>query len=570
MDNAENEVTVTVVLDVDPERTVVIPILRTGQGGAVANTDYSVSATSLTFDAGDTVKTFTFTATSDTVDDDDESVLLQFGTINDDRVTTETPTQSTVSITDDDDPFVKVKFGASSINLGEGDDTTITVIMDEDPERDVVIPITAAIENGASAADYSGVSSTTTVTFTAGGERSQTFTFTATQDRIDDDNERVKLGFGAMPDERVSAENPITQTINIGDDDTRGATVTPVMLSVNEEGSGDYTVVLHSQPTATVTVTPGATSSEVTLSAALIFTTGNWETPQTVTVSAADDADTVNETLTITHTASAGDYGSVTPASVAVSLVDNDTASVFVSTSGVTITEGATGTFRVKLNTQPDTNTSDITITSSDTAVATFAPATLEFNSTNWSTERTVTVTAVQDDGAANNTATITFGVSDYDAVTDARPVTISVEDDDTRAVTISESALAVEEEAATADPPTITYTVVPDTQPTDNVTVGITSDNDDIRVNGPHRHGDQPVQPDLHVRQLEHAADGDGHGDQRPRGLARGSDTHARRERRGLRDGQRRLRHGDGDGQRPARLPRHPRPIHHDACERE
>ena len=570
MDNAENEVTVTVVLDVDPERTVVIPILRTGQGGAVANTDYSVSATSLTFDAGDTVKTFTFTATSDTVDDDDESVLLQFGTINDDRVTTETPTQSTVSITDDDDPFVKVKFGASSINLGEGDDTTITVIMDEDPERDVVIPITAAIENGASAADYSGVSSTTTVTFTAGGERSQTFTFTATQDRIDDDNERVKLGFGAMPDERVSAENPITQTINIGDDDTRGATVTPVMLSVNEEGSGDYTVVLHSQPTATVTVTPGATSSEVTLSAALIFTTGNWETPQTVTVSAADDADTVNETLTITHTASAGDYGSVTPASVAVSLVDNDTASVFVSTSGVTITEGATGTFRVKLNTQPDTNTSDITITSSDTAVATFAPATLEFNSTNWSTERTVTVTAVQDDGAANNTATITFGVSDYDAVTDARPVTISVEDDDTRAVTISESALAVEEEAATADPPTNTYTVVPDTQPTDNVTVGITSDNDDIRVNGPHRHGDQPVQPDLHVRQLEHAADGDGHGDQRPRGLARGSDTHARRERRGLRDGQRRLRHGDGDGQRPARLPRHPRPIHHDACERE
>ena len=41
--------------------------------------DYSLSATSLTFGPTETSKTFTFTATQDSVDDDEESVELSFG-----------------------------------------------------------------------------------------------------------------------------------------------------------------------------------------------------------------------------------------------------------------------------------------------------------------------------------------------------------------------------------------------------------------------------------------------------------------------------------------------------------
>ena len=492
--DTENEVTVSVVLDKDPKRTVVIPITKTNQGGA-RRVDYSVDPdpASVTFNAGgDLTQTFTFTAAPDTVDDDGESVLLGFDTPNlPTRVSVGTTSQSTVSITDDDDPEVTVKFGATSINVGEGDDTTITVTMDFDPERMVVVPFVVtygnavATANPAVAADHSAVPAS--VTFTDGGVLSQTFSFTATQDRIDDDGERVILAFDTdkLPD-RVTTTTPTTQTINIGDDDTRGATVTPVTLNVNEEGFDEYTVVLTSQPTATVTVTPSTTSTEVTLSSALMFTASDWETPQTVRVNAPNDADTVKETLTIRHAVSGGDYGGlVTAADVGVTLVDNNTASLNISTSGVTIKEGSTGTFQVKLNTQPSSNTPDITITSSNTAVATVDPPTLEFTSSNWSATQTVTVTAVHDDGAADNSTTITFGVSDYDAVLTAAPVTITVTDDDMRAVTISTSALTIEEEAAAEDPPTHTYTVVLDTQPTGNVTVGITSDNDDIRING-------------------------------------------------------------------------------------
>ena len=72
----ENEVTVTVTLDAEPERTVEIPLILTNQGASDA--DYSLSATSVTFGPTETSKTFTFTATQDTVDDDGESVKLTF------------------------------------------------------------------------------------------------------------------------------------------------------------------------------------------------------------------------------------------------------------------------------------------------------------------------------------------------------------------------------------------------------------------------------------------------------------------------------------------------------------
>ena len=331
--DTENEVTVSVVLDKDPKRTVVIPITKTNQGGA-RRVDYSVDPdpTNVTFNAGgDLTQTFTFTATPDTVDDDGESVLLGFDTPNlPTRVSVGTTSQSTVSITDDDDPEVTVKFGATSINVDEGDSATITVTISADPKRTVVIRITKTEENGATAqgetgADYSGVPNS--VIFTAGKEQLKTFSFTATQDRIDDDNERMILGFDTdnLPS-RVTEVNPGTQTINIGDDDERGVAITPVTLNVNEDDKDDYTVVLTSEPTEPVTVTPSTTSTEVTLSGALTFTPSNWDTAQMVTVTAGDDADTVAETLTVTHTTRGGDYDMLATASVAVTLVDNDTA----------------------------------------------------------------------------------------------------------------------------------------------------------------------------------------------------------------------------------------------------
>ena len=108
--------------------------------------------------------------------------------------------------------------------------------------------------------------------------------------------------------------------------DTRGVTVSATVLTVTEGSMGAYTVVLDSQPTANVTVTPSRTgSSDVTFSpATLTFTALNWNTVQPVTVTAAQDSDAVDDSATISHAVTGGDYVGVTVESVVVTVNDDE------------------------------------------------------------------------------------------------------------------------------------------------------------------------------------------------------------------------------------------------------
>ena len=151
---AEGEtVNVTVTLSADPERTVTIPITAAGQDGAGAS-DYDVPS-SLTFNAGQVVKTLAFTATTDDVDDDDESVKLGFGTSLPARVTAGARTHTTLDIGDDDDPVVTVMFAQGDLRVAEGEHAAGDVTVSADPERTIIIPITVTPQGTVSAADYS-------------------------------------------------------------------------------------------------------------------------------------------------------------------------------------------------------------------------------------------------------------------------------------------------------------------------------------------------------------------------------------------------------------------------------
>ena len=206
---------------------------------------------------------------------------------------------------------------------------------------------------------------------------------------------------------------------------TPGITVSPTTLPVNEGSTGTYTVLLDTQPTATVTVTINdpTDNTDVTADpASLSFSTSNWSTLQTVTVRAAEDADSAQDTGTVTHTVSGGDYGSVTAADVAVTVTDNDTAGVTVSPTTLPVNEGSTGTYTVLLDTQP-TATVTVTINDpTDNTDVTADPASLSFSTSNWSTLQTVTVRAAEDADSAQDTGTVTHTVSggDYGSVTAA------------------------------------------------------------------------------------------------------------------------------------------------------
>ena len=164
--------TITVMLNTAPGSDATIPLTRTNQGGA-SDSDYSGVPPSVTFNATETEKTFTFMAEQDTDDDDGESVLLGFENLPT-GVSAGTTAEATVSITDDDVPSVAVSFDQSSYTVDEGDTVDVTVTLDADPERTVTIPLTTTEQDGASNADYSGVPAS--VEF-APGETEQTFTF---------------------------------------------------------------------------------------------------------------------------------------------------------------------------------------------------------------------------------------------------------------------------------------------------------------------------------------------------------------------------------------------------------
>ena len=223
-----------------------------------------------------------------------------------------------------------------------------------------------------------------------------------------------------------------------------GVTVSKTALTVTEEDTtGDsYTVVLDSQPTATVTVTvAGHAGTDVTPSpTSLTFTPTNWGTAQTVTVTAGDDADTANESVSLTHSAASTDseYQGITIAGVAVTVTDNDALpGVTVSTPALTVTEEDTAgdSYTVVLDSQP-TATVTVTVAGHAGTDVTLTPssATLTFTPTNWGTAQTVTVTAGHDPDTANESVSLTHSAastdSEYQGIT-IDGVAVTVTDND-------------------------------------------------------------------------------------------------------------------------------------------
>ena len=94
-----------------------------------------------------------------------------------------------------------------------------------------------------------------------------------------------------------------------GGQSAAGVSVSKTEVTVPEGDSRTYTVRLLKAPTTNVTIAVSvAGDTDLTVDpSSLTFTTGNWNSAQTVTVSAAADADAVNGTATVSHAATSDD-----------------------------------------------------------------------------------------------------------------------------------------------------------------------------------------------------------------------------------------------------------------------
>ncbi|MBF2755845.1 MAG: hypothetical protein ISN29_11405, partial [Gammaproteobacteria bacterium AqS3] len=176
---------------------------------------------------------------------------------------------------------------------------------------------------------------------------------------------------------------------------TVGLTLSPTSLTINEGSSKTFTVKLTKNPKNTRTVTLSSNNSDVTVNkTSLTFTTSNWNQTQTVTVRAAHDADSINDTATISLTGS-----KINTASVGVTVIDDD-AGLILSSSSLTVVEGGSKAFRVKLARNPGgtrtvtlaSNNTDVTVDTKSTVVG--KQKSLTFPTSNWNAYQIVRVYA--------------------------------------------------------------------------------------------------------------------------------------------------------------------------------
>ena len=324
----------------------------------------------------------------------------------------------------------------SSLTVAEGDTGTYTVELSVVPTGDVTVSVTGGGDVTVSPAS---------LTFsTSSWNTAQTVTVTAGHDDdAADDTQTVAHAVvtgGATEYDGATLDGV---DVTITDDEEPGVTVSPSSLEVDEGDTGTYTVELSVIPTGDVTVSVSG-GGDVTVSPeALTFSTGDWSTAQTVTVTAAQDDDGADDTVTVAHAVvdgSATEYVGETLDGVDVTITDDEEPGVTVLPSSLTVAEGATGTYTVKLSVVP---TGDVTVSVTGGGDVTVSPAALTFSTATWNTAQTVTVTAAHDVDTTDDPETVAHAVLDgsateyVDATLDGLAVTVTDDDDPARAAPV-------------------------------------------------------------------------------------------------------------------------------------
>ena len=439
----------TVVLDALPSGSVTVSVT------VPAGADLSLNKTSLTFTTGNWETAQTVTVTAERDDDGADEMVTLAHAVSGGGYAGVTAAGVTVSVEDADRGLVV----PAALTVAEGGSGEYTVALAAEPSGPVTVTV-----SGHSGTDVSLNASS--LTFTTGNwETAQTVTVTAAEDDADAVNDVVTLAHAASGGDYGGVTAALTVTVA---DNERGVTVSPTELEIDEGGDGEYTVVLDALPSGSVTVSVTVPAdADLSLNkTSLTFTTGNWETVQTVTVTAERDDDGADEMVTLAHAVSGGGYAGVTAAGVTVSVEDADRG--LVVPAALTVAEGGSGEYTVALAAEPSGPVT-VTVSGHSGTDVSLNASSLTFTTTTWETAQTVTVTAAEDDAdAVNDVVTLAHAASggDYGGVTAALTVTVA---DNERGVTVSPTELEIDEGGDGE------YTVVLDALPSGPVTVSVT-----------------------------------------------------------------------------------------------
>ena len=285
--------TFTVVLDAEPTSDVVLTVVSGDTGEA------TVSPSPLTFTNANwnSAQTVTVTGVDDALIDGNQltTITLSVDDANSDNGFDPLADQTVSATTADDEVAgftIEESGGSTSVNES-GTTDTFTVVLNAKPVTNVELTVTNGDTGEATALP-------TPLVFTnANWNTAQTVTVTGVDDALGDGNQNTTITISVDDANSDDAYDPLSdQTVSattVDDDDATGFTIEESDGStlVNESGTIDtFSVVLDVQPGSDVilVVASGDTGEATVSAASLVFTSGNWATPQAVTVKGVDDA----------------------------------------------------------------------------------------------------------------------------------------------------------------------------------------------------------------------------------------------------------------------------------------
>lgn len=479
--------TLSVVLGAQPETDVVLTVMISDPTEATLN----AAQLRFTFANWNVPQQIVVTGVDDPVVDGPQTSMLTVSVnpaLSNDFFDVLTPQMFDVTTLDNDSGRFLVSSPTSSTVSEDATSATFLVVLQDQPASDVVLDV-ASDDTTETSVDQS------MLTFTSmNWDQPQTVTVTGVDDAIIDGAQRSTITVSvnvAASDDQFDGALPAGLSFSTTDNDVAGFTVTESggSTAVDESGTTDtFTVVLDTAPSSDVvfSITASDTDEATVDLGMLTFTSMNWDQPQTVTVTGADD-DVVDGTALSSVTVSVVDaasniaFRSLPDATVSVSTTDDEVPGFTItesSGSSDTSESGSTDSFTVVLDAKPQSDVV-LTVSSSDVDSLSATPASLTYTPDNWDTPQTVDLVGL-DDGIVNGdrnvdvVVAVAAGTSDpgFSAV-GSQTVSVSVADDDVPGLLINGPMGGLEvNENGTTD----TFTVELTAQPLTDVVLDVTS----------------------------------------------------------------------------------------------
>ena len=308
----DGEVALSVIMTPAADETVRIRYV-TADGTATAGEDYTDTTGTLVFNQGTNRRTITVPVLDDDDEDGDETFSVTLALIGDPDARIAEGTAAVTIRDNEGDTTVTVPSRPRSL-FGDGGDGLVTLTW-RAPESDGGAAITHYeyrwAEDGEAFTRWAGI---------VGGGRARKHVVKGLLSG-------VLYRFQVRAVNKAGPGQSAETVARAGQPGTRpSVAVNPEELEIVEDDSASYTVVLESEPFASVTVRMTADLSDTDLDvqpAEVVFTTSNWREPQAIAVrSEADDDEEDDLGIVLTHEAGGGGYDDVEVPSVTVDIVD--------------------------------------------------------------------------------------------------------------------------------------------------------------------------------------------------------------------------------------------------------